>query len=137
MDEHRQDAGISLFSASLFPRRWRGVGDVGDGRALKNFCGGVAHGKKHAIKGPVLSVAVDQASQLIGITERRKRAVDQADDFTQADVRRLTPQLVSPFGAADAFDDAGVLELEQNQFEKLFRQLFLIRDVADTIAPWL
>ena len=41
------------------------------------------------------------------------------------------PQLVSALGAADAFDHARVLELQQNQFQELFRQRLFVGNIAN------
>jgi hypothetical protein len=54
-------------------------------------------------------VAVNQRTQLFGITERRQRAVDQTHDLAQPDVGGITPQLISTLGPAYALDHARVL----------------------------
>ena len=105
--------------------------DVGERGVLKNFRGGVAYVQKYLVKRPVFGVTIDEAAQLFGVAERSEGAVDQAHDLTQVDVAGISAQLVSTLGSAHAFNHASVLQFEQNQLEKLFRESLFVGDVAD------
>ena len=79
----------------------------------------------------MVGIAIDQSAQLIGIPKGRQRPVNQTDDFAQADLRRRPAQPISALGAAHAFHDARVFQFQQNQFQKFFRQIFFVGNVAN------
>jgi len=56
-------------------------------------------------------------------------AVNQANDLAEFDLGGRTAQTIAALGAANAFDDAGVLEFQQNQLQELFRQVAIDGDV--------
>src|SRR4029077_17014331 len=105
--------------------------DVGEGSVFENFGRRVSHIEKHLIERAMLSVVINQATQLLSISKRRQWTVNQPDDFAQMDFVRRPTQLVSALGAASAFYDARVFQLEQNQFQKFLWKSFFISNVAD------
>src|ERR1700730_3470560 len=107
------------------------AGDVGQRRVLQYFVCRVAHFEKYLVQSAMLDVAINEATQLLSIPKRRQGAINQADDLTETNLRRWTAQLVSTFSAAHAFHDAGVFQLEQNEFQELFGKNFFISNVAD------
>src|SRR5882724_5746023 len=92
----------------------------------------IADLQEHTIESAVLGVAIDQTAKLLGISKRRQRSVNQADNFAEINLGRRTPQLISALGAAHAFHDARIFQLQQNQFQEFFRQFFFIGDIANT-----
>ena len=91
----------------------------------------IAHIEENLVERAVRNIAVDQHTQLIRVTERGQRPVNQPYDFAQVNVRRIAAQLVAALGTAHALDNASVLEFEQNQFQELLRKILFIRDVSD------
>jgi hypothetical protein len=87
----------------------RRAGDVSDGSAIQNLGGGVAHFQENAIEGAMIGVGGDEAAELIGVAEGRQWAVNQANDLAEFDLGGRTAQTIAALGAANAFDDAGVL----------------------------
>src|ERR1019366_8150905 len=104
---------------------------VGQRRALQNLGRGVPHIQEQLVQCAAVVIAIDQQAQLFRVPKRSKRPVNQPDDFAQPDLRRRPAQLVSALGAARALHDARILQFQQNQFQKLFRQVFFIGDVAN------
>jgi hypothetical protein len=104
---------------------------IGDGGVLENSGGGVADGEKDLIESAVISVFGDETAELLGVAQGSERAVDEADDVAQGNFGGRAAQLISATRAADAVDDASVLQFEENQFEEFFRQIALGGDFAD------
>ena len=68
----------------LLPLRARGglgVHNVGEGRALQDLGGRIAHVEKDLIEGAMFGVAIDQCAQLLRIAKRRKRAINEPDNL--------------------------------------------------------
>src|SRR5215469_7133128 len=130
-DHHRQHAGFGFFLSTLFRFYRPSIGDIGERSAFENLCCRIAHIQKYLVQRAVCGVAVDEAAQLLGISQRRQRPVNEADDLAQADVGRCAAQTVSALCPPNALHHAGILQLEQNEFQKLLRQLFFVSNVAD------
>src|ERR1700685_2248766 len=67
---------------------------------------------------------------MLRVSKWSQRSIDQPDNLAQMDLRWWPTQLVAAFGAAHALHDARVLHFQKNQLQKLFRQIFFVRDVA-------
>src|SRR5450631_3975613 len=137
-DDHGEDAGrIFLLILLIFLALGVLAGSpvmsdqIRESRVVEDAGGRVTDIEKHLIERAVGKVAVDQVAQLFSVTEGGEWAVNQADDLAQIDVRGIAAQLVAALGAAHTFHHAGVLELEEDQFEKLLRERLLVGDVAD------
>ena len=65
----------------------------------------------------MVGIAGDQASELICIPKGRKRAVNQTNNLAEFDFRGCAPQPVAALRAPNAFHDARVLELQQDQLK--------------------
>lgn len=79
----------------------------------------------------MIVILSDESAQLIGVAEGGERAINESDDFAEANLGRLTAELIPTFGAANAFDDASVLQFEQNEFQKFFGQIVINGNLAD------
>ncbi len=79
----------------------------------------------------MFDIVFDKVAQLFGIAKWRQCPVHEANDLGQVNFRRRTTESIAAFGAADTFQHAGVFQFEQDEFKKLLRQTFVIRDVAD------
>jgi len=79
----------------------------------------------------VWQVAVDEYAKLLGVGKRRYWAVDQAHDLAQMDFGGISAQLVAALGSAHAFDHAGVLQFEEDEFQKFFWKIFFVSDLAN------
>src|ERR1700681_1459151 len=79
----------------------------------------------------MVGIGDDQASELIRIPKGCEWTINQTNDLAEFDLRRRAPQPVPALRAPNAFHDARVLEFQQNQFKKFFRQIAIHRDVSD------
>src|SRR6266404_2423895 len=79
----------------------------------------------------MVGVCDDQAAELIRISKRCEWTDNQTNDLAEFDLRRRAPQPVAALRAPNAFHDARVLELQQNQLKKLLRQVAIHGDVPD------
>src|SRR5437667_7436889 len=129
---------IFLLAPALADLRSSGIGSADNVCQRRVFqdpsCRG-AHIEEHLIQRPMFDIAIDQASELLGVTEWRQWTVNQSNDFAQMDLRRRAAQSVPALGATHAFHDAGVFHFQENEFQKFFRQDFLVRDVANLDGP--
>ncbi len=103
----------------------------GESGVVEDTGGGVAHVEENLVQGAVRKIAIDQFAELLGVSEGGERAVNQADDLAEMDVGGGAAKLVSALCATNAFHHAGVLEFEEDEFEELFREDFLVGNVAD------
>jgi hypothetical protein len=62
------------------------VDQVSQSGVVKDLGGGIADVKEHLVESAVGKITVDQLAQLLGVAERRQRAVDQADDLAEINV---------------------------------------------------
>ena len=83
----------------------------------------------------MVGIAVDQDAELIGVAKGGEGSVNQPDDLAQPDVGGGTAKAISAFGAANAFDHAGVFQLQKNQFEEFFGKILFVGDVANPDGP--
>src|SRR5580704_7454412 len=79
----------------------------------------------------MLQITIDQTAELLGIAKRSQGTVNQPNDLAEANFRGWAAQLVPALGAAYAFHDAGVFQLQQNQFQEFLGKDFLIGNIAD------
>jgi len=79
----------------------------------------------------MVGIADDEASKLIRIPKGCERAVHLTNDLAEFDLRWCAPQPVAALRAPNAFHDARVLEFQQNQLKKFFRQVAINGDVPD------
>ena len=68
---------------------------IGQSRVVEDACGSIANVEKNLVQGAMGKVAVDQFAQLLGVTKRSQRTIDEANNLAQMDVRRVR-------GAADS-----------------------------------
>ena len=68
----------------------------------------------------MVGIGSDQTAQLVGVAKGRERPVHQANDFGELDLLGCSPQTVAAFGAANAFHDARVLQLEEESIRGIF-----------------
>src|SRR5437899_1288848 len=122
VNHHWQNTAlIFLFAPALAALRCSSIGsadNVCKGRVFQDASCRVAHIEEHLIQRPVFDIAIDQASELLGITEWCQWTVNQSNDFAQMDLRRRTAQPVPALGATHTFYDAGVFHFQQNEFQK-------------------
>src|SRR5882762_8277134 len=87
-----QHAGLSLFlfAAPLLRTARRLVHQIGERSVVEDLGCCIAHVEKYLVEDAVVSVVRDQAAQLVGVTKRSKRTINQADNFAQPDFRRWT-----------------------------------------------
>src|ERR1700683_271440 len=136
-DDHGENTTcFFLLRAALrlaaFSSTWGGtLNQLRQGCMFQDFRSRISHVKEHLIEGAMWQVAVDQSAQLIGIGERRKRAVNQANDFAEMNFIGIAAQLIAAFGSANALHDAGIFQFQHNKFQKFFRKAFFIGDVAN------
>src|SRR5581483_3118697 len=109
--------------------------DVSQRGVFENTGGGIAYIKEHLVQRAMVGIAVNQAAQLFRIAERRQRTIDKPNDLGQRDFVWRTAELISALSAAGAFHDARVLEFEKDKFEKFFRQVLFVSDIADANRP--
>src|ERR1019366_6660311 len=134
--QHRQHTGLGLLLLAGLPvdgprtrtSRRPTADQVGQRRILQNPGGLIPPFQKHLVQGTMVRVAIDQSAQLIRIPQRCERPVNQTNDFAQPDLRWCPAQPVSAFGAAHALHHACVLQFQKNQLQKLFRQIFFVRN---------
>jgi len=79
----------------------------------------------------MIVIPQDKASQLIRVAQRRQRAINQPDDLADSYLRRSTAQFVAAFCAPYAFHHAGIPQFNQDQLQKLFRQIPFGGDVSN------
>src|SRR5580698_2438890 len=135
-DDHGEDASgvflLSLLALATAGAAWAVIGDqIREGGVVENASGRVANVEENLVQRAVGKIAVDEFAKLLGVAERGQRTVNQADDFAEMDVGGVAAQLVAAFGSAHAFHHAGVLEFEENQFQKFLRESLFVGDVAD------
>src|SRR5215469_12702381 len=70
-DHHRQHARFGFFLPTLWRFCRPAIRDIGERGAFQNFRCRIAHIKKYLVEGAVRRVAVDEAAQLLGISQRR------------------------------------------------------------------
>jgi hypothetical protein len=71
----------------------------------------------------VLIVLFDVTPQRFGIFEGSQWTIDRADDFPKKYLRRRPFKTITTLGSSHTLDDAGVLQFEKDEFEKLFGQI--------------
>ena len=64
-----------------------------------------------------------EVPELIRIRKGCEWAVNQANDLAEFDLLRCAPQPIAAFRTPNTFHDARVLEFQQNQLKKFFRQV--------------
>src|ERR1700722_3454112 len=77
------------------------------------------------------------AAQTFSIFKGSEGSVDRAYDLPKKNLRRVAFGAIAAFCAALALDETSVLELEENEFQKLFRQIFGGRNLAYLDGPFL
>src|SRR5258708_36374140 len=79
----------------------------------------------------MIGVGDDQAAELIRISKGCQWTVNQTNNLAEFDLRWRAPQPVAALRTPNALDDARVLKFQQNQLQKLLRQVTIHGDVPD------
>ena len=79
----------------------------------------------------MVRIGDDEASQLVRVPKGCERAVNQTNDLAEFDLLGSAPQPIAALCAPNAFHDARVLEFQQNQLKKFFRQIAVHGNVTD------
>ena len=84
----------------------------------------------------MLIVLFDVTPQRFGIFERSQWAIDRTDYFPEKYLCRRPFETITTLGSSHTLDDAGVLQLEKDQFKKLFGQIVGGRDFSYLDGPF-
>ena len=71
----------------------------------------------------MLPVLFDVTPQSFGIFEGSQRTIDRTDDLPEKYLRGRPFETIATLGSSHALHEAGVLQFEEDQFEKLFGQI--------------
>src|SRR5581483_1442101 len=131
VNHHGKNACFGFLTLTLLIAAFGFFHNVGESGTFLDLCDRIPHLQKDLVQLAMRQVAIDQVPQRFGVAKRRQRPIDQPDNLAQANLGRQPAQLISALGAPHAFHHARVLQFQQNQFEKLFRQSFFVRDIAN------
>src|SRR5690606_32123839 len=107
---------------------------VGEGGAVEHVAGSERHAFEDAADlatGLVLAVFAAPVGDSGEAGERGDRAVDKAQDLAEGHLLRGLEQPVAAAAAAQAHDDAGAFQFEQDLFEELLGDRLFAGDLAD------
>jgi len=105
--------------------------EIGQSRIFQNIRSGIANVQKDLIQSAMRQVAVDEHAQLLGVAKWGERAVYQTHNLAQPDFTRFPAQLVAAFGSTNALNHARVLKFEEDEFQKLFREILFVGDFTN------
>lgn len=104
-------------------RAARSCDDVGECRVVEYTCRGISHVQEDLVKCAVLNIPCYQHPQLIHIPKRGEWSTHHTNDVAESDLGWSTPQPPPACTAARALNDPGLLQFEQDQTEKFYRQV--------------
>src|SRR5579871_720457 len=113
-DHHGQNAGgiLRLLSAQTALGGSRVLVDnkIRESGVVENVGGRVTDVQKYLVESSVREITVNEFAQVVGVAKRGEGTVDESDNLTEANVGGFAAEAVSSLGAADAIDQAGILE---------------------------
>src|SRR5437667_9315656 len=81
VDHHWQNSGFFGFFLALAAGRFRALpNNISQRSMLKNFCCSIANIQEHLIKRAGPGIAINPASELFGVAQRRQSAINPADN---------------------------------------------------------
>src|SRR5208282_1844088 len=101
------------------------VNNVGQAGVLENTGRCVSHVQEYSVEFAMVYILRHKISQSIRIPKRGERSVHHTNDLAKSNLGWTTPQPPPARTAARALYDPGMLQFEQDQREKFYRQVTL------------
>jgi hypothetical protein len=109
--------------------------EVRQGGVVEDGGGGVPNVEEEVEEPGVAGFGLHQAGELGGIAERGERPVEESHDVSDDDLGRRAAKLVASLPAPAALHDPGVLEGQEDRFEKLLGNLLASGDLVRRDGP--